>query len=484
MDSIEEFRKYGKQMVDFIADYHENIHNVPVIPDVKPGYMRSLVPDTAPDAPEDWDSVFKDINNVVMPGLTHWHSPHFHAYYPTANSYPALLGSMLSDAIGCIGFSWMASPACTELEMITMDWLVKMLGLPTFFLHSDPGKGGGVIQGSASESTLVSLLAAKAKILKKIKTDCDNDKPEDSSKLVAYCSQQAHSSVERAAMLGHVRIRLLDIDDKFSLRGNTLQETINKDRADGLVPFFVCATLGTTSVCSFDNIKELGEVSQKEGLWMHIDAAYAGSAFICPEYRYLLEGIENTDSFNFNAHKWLFVNFDCSVMFVKDASCLVETFMVDPLYLKHEHQNAIPDYRHWQLPLGRRFRSLKLWFVIKTCGVQGLQSHIRKQIGLAAEFKQMVECDQRFEIAADVNMGLVCFRYKGSNEFNEDLNCRINAAAKIHMTPSSVKGKFVLRFVVASRLTESVDVKFAWEEISKHVDILESELSVADESEK
>ena len=465
-------------MIDLIADYHDNIRNMPVIPDVQPGYMRSLVPDEAPARPESLDRVFEDINKAIMPGLTHWHSPRFHAYYPTANSYPALLGDMLSGAIGCVGFTWMANPACTELEMITIDWLVKMLELPQCFLNSDPGKGGGVIQGSASEATLVAVLAAKARKLSDIKI-AGTDKP-DSSKLVAYCSKQAHSSVERTAMLTNVTIRLLETDELFSLGGHTLQDAVKKDKENGLIPFFVCATLGTTTVCSFDNVVELSEVSKQENMWIHIDAAYAGSAFICPEYRYLMKGVENTDSFNFNAHKWLLVNIDCSVMFFKDATYFVDTFNVDPLYLKHEHQSVITDYRHWQIPVGRRFRSLKLWFVLKTYGVQGLQAHIRKQISLASEFKKLVEEDKRFEIFTDVIMGLVCFRFEGSNDFNKELNRRINAAGKIHMTPSLVNGCFILRFLVSSRLTESSDIRFAWEEIVQHANELEMEFNKRD----
>ena len=297
-----------------------------------------------------------------MPGVTHWHHPQFHAYFPTANSYPGIgsnlfclqelptskiclsVADMLSGAISCIGFSWLASPACTELEMLTMDWLGKMLNLPEHFLFSSEGPGGGVIQGTASEATLVALLSARARVV----TEYMEAHPEEEvvhgglfSRLVAYGSKQAHSSVERAGLLAGVRMRLLESDADFSLRGDTLEAAAKEDLERGLIPFCVVATLGTTSSCAFDNLQEIGPVCQQLGLWLHVDAAYAGSSFICPEFRPLLNGIELADSFNFNPHKWMLVNFDCSAMWFKDASLTVDAFSVDPVYLKHRHQGQV-----------------------------------------------------------------------------------------------------------------------------------------------
>lgn len=455
-------------MINLIADYHENIRDLPAIPDVKPGYMREVLPKEAPQLPESWSSVVEDINKAILPGSTHWHSPRFHAYYPSGNSYPAILGGILGDAIGCIGFTWMANPACTELEMITMDWLVKMSGLPDHFLHTSPGKGGGVIQGSASESTLVALLAAKKKKLKEM-GDLESDQ-----NLVCYMSKQAHSSIERAALLANMKMRVLDTDSRYSLRGDKLSECVQQDKAQGLVPCFIVATLGTTNVCSFDHLRELGEVARQENMWIHVDAAYAGAAMICPEHRHLMDGVELIDSFVFNCHKWLMVNFDCSAMFVRDSSDLVDAFNVDPHYLKHDYQkHDVPDFRHWQLPLGRRFRSLKLWLVLKSYGVVGLQEHVRKQISLARHFETLVASDCRFSVFFDVTMGLVTFRYDGSNDDNEELQRRINGAGKIYMTPANVDNKIVMRFVVGSRLTEVEDVEFAWRDIVKHAGEME-----------
>ncbi|XP_010006648.1 PREDICTED: aromatic-L-amino-acid decarboxylase isoform X3 [Chaetura pelagica] len=421
MDAAE-FRKRGKEMVDYIADYLEKIDKRQVFPDVEPGYLRPLIPDCAPQNPESFEDVFKDIEKIIMPGVTHWHSPYFFAYFPAASSFPALLADMLSGGIGCMGFSWAASPACTELETVMLDWLGKMINLPEEFLAGNSGQGGGVIQGSASEATLMSLLAARTKAVRQVQSE----KPELTEadimgRLVAYASDQ------------------------------------------------FCATLGTTSCCSFDKLLELGPICNKENIWMHVDAAYAGSAFICPEFRHLLNGVEFADSFNFNPHKWLLVNFDCSAMWVKKRSDLTGAFKLEPLYLQHHHQESglITDYRHWQIPLGRRFRSLKLWFVLRMYGVKGLQEHIRKHVRLSHLFEHLVLQDERFEICAEVILGLVCFRLKGSNELNEALLKIINEAKKIHLVPCHLQDKFVLRFAVCSRTVESTHIKFAWQHISQ-----------------
>uniref|UniRef100_A0A8C2BV14 Aromatic-L-amino-acid decarboxylase n=1 Tax=Cyprinus carpio TaxID=7962 RepID=A0A8C2BV14_CYPCA len=425
MDAAE-FRRRGKEMVDYVADYLENIEKRQVYPDVEPGYLRSLIPEEAPLEAESYEDVVKDIERVIMPGVTHWHSPYFYAYFPTAHSFPAMLADMLCGAIGCIGFSW----------------------------------------GTASEATLIALLAARSKIIKLIQTDHpDRSETDIISKLVAYSSDQAHSSVERAGLIGGVRMKKIPTDSKFSVRGAALQKVLEEDRAAGLIPFFFCATLGTTPSCAFDCITELGPICNAEKIWMHIDAAYAGSAFICPEFRPLLNGIEFADSFNFNPHKWLLVNFDCSAMWVKKRSDIIGAFKIEPLYLKHDHQES-GNQSHWQIPLGRRFRSLKMWFVFRMYGLKGLQAYIRKHVGLAKEFESLVKADQRFEISADVVLGLVCFRLKGSNELNEILLKRINSARKIHLVPCQLAGKFVLRFAVCARTTESRHVREAWSHIS------------------
>ncbi|XP_037130934.1 aromatic-L-amino-acid decarboxylase isoform X1 [Syngnathus acus] len=465
-----EFRRRGKEMVDFVADYLENVEQRPVYPDVEPGYLRSLIPTEAPLEPETYEEIMKDVERVIMPGITHWHSPYFYAYFPAASSYPAMLADMLCGAIGCIGFSWASSPACTELETVMLDWLGKMLQLPESFLAGTCGHGGGVIQGTASEATLMSLLAARCKAVRRVHSmDPEKSEPEILTKLVAYTSEQSHSSVERAGLIGGVTMKKIPTDSTYAVTGELLKKIVEKDKEAGLIPFYFCATLGTTASCAFDPISQLGPICNEHNMWMHVDAAYAGSAFICPEFRPLLNGIEFADSFNLNPHKWLLVNFDCSAMWVKKRQDMIGAFKVEPLYLRHENQESglVTDYRHWQIPLGRRFRSLKMWFVFRMYGLHGLQAHIRKQVCLAKEFESLVRADQRFEICADVIMGLVCFRLKGSNELNQNLLKRITKNREIHLVPCYLSGRFVLRFAICSRTTESRHIREAWRHITQ-----------------
>uniref|UniRef100_A0A3Q2EKC5 Aromatic-L-amino-acid decarboxylase n=1 Tax=Cyprinodon variegatus TaxID=28743 RepID=A0A3Q2EKC5_CYPVA len=463
MDAAE-FRRRGKEMVDYVADYLENIEQRPVYPDLEPGYLRSLIPTEAPLEPESYEEIMHDVERVIMPGITHWHSPNFFAYFPAASSYPAMLADMLCGAIGCIGFSWAASPACTELETVMLDWLGKMLHLPESFIAGTHGHGGGVIQGTASEATLISLLAARCKAIRRVlATDPKTSEADILSKLVAYTSEQAHSSVERAALIGAIMMRKVPTDEDYSVREEMLRKMVEEDKAAGLIPFYFCATLGTTPSCAFDRIMELGPLCNKENMWMHIDAAYAGSAFICPEFRPLLNGIEYADSFNFNPHKWLLVNFDCSAMWVKERTDIIGAFKMEPLYLKHENQES----DHFISPLGRRFRSLKLWFVFRMYGLKGLQAHIRKQVALAKEFESLVRADKRFEICAEVVLGLVCFRLKGSNDLNQTLLKRITKSRELHLVPCQLSGRFVLRFAICARTTESRHIQQAWRHITQ-----------------
>jgi len=352
-----------------------------------------------------------------------------------------------------------------------LDWLGKMLNLPKEFLACSGGKGGGVIQGTASEATLVALLGAKAKKVKEIKEQHPEwDENVIISKLVGYCSTQAHSSVERAGLLGGIKVRLISPDSEYKLRGAHLEAAINEDIKSGLIPFLTVVTLGTTNSCAFDALDECASVSKAFNLWTHVDAAYAGSAFICPEYRYLMKGIEEADSFNFNPHKWLLVNFDCSAMWLKEPNWIVNAFNVDPLYLKHDMQGSAPDYRHWQIPLGRRFRALKLWFVLRLYGQENLQTYIRRHCAFAKYFEKLCLSDQRFEIVAKVQMGLVCFRLKGINDLNELLLKKINSRGNIHLVPSKIGDIYFLRLAICSRFTKETDIDFSWNEIRAAAD--------------
>ncbi|XP_055639733.1 histidine decarboxylase isoform X3 [Toxorhynchites rutilus septentrionalis] len=477
---FDEYRVRGKEMVDYIADYLQNIRERRVFPDVKPGYMRNLMPDAAPVEGEPWQAIIDDVERVIMPGVTHWQSPHMHAYFPALNSFPSMIGDMLADAINCLGFTWASSPACTELESIVMNWLGKMIGLPDEFLHM-PGisKGGGVIQTTASESTMVCLLAGRTLAIRKFHEHTPGlQDAEINARLVAYCSDQAHSSVEKAALIGLVRMRFIESDDNLSMGGRALEEAIEEDIKQGLIPFWVCATLGTTGASSFDNLAEIGDVCQKYKLWLHADAAYAGSAFICPEFRVWLKGIEKADSIAFNPSKWLMVHFDCTAMWVKNSGALHRTFNVEPLYLQHENSGLAIDYMHWQIPLSKRFRALKLWFVLRSFGIKGLQKHIREGVRLAQKFEALVLADNRFEIPAARHLGMVVFRLKGENDLTEKLLKRLNHRGNLHAVPASLKGKYVIRFTITSTYTTNEDLLKDWNEIRTVADELLKEMDI------
>ncbi|KHN71251.1 Aromatic-L-amino-acid decarboxylase [Toxocara canis] len=464
-----EFREHGKEMIDYIVDYLENIHKRRVVPAIEPGYLRDSLPHDAPQHPESYAAVMEDFEKFIMPGVTHWQHPRFHAYFPAGNSFPSILADMISDALGCMGFSWAACPAMTELEIIMLDWFGKMIGLPPEFLpFTENGRGGGVIQGSASECNFVSLLAARFEVLKELRQRFPFvEEGLLMSKLVAYCSKEAHSSVEKACMIAMVKLRILETDSKFRLRGETLRIAIQEDRNLGMIPFFVSTTLGTTSCCSFDVLSEIGPVCHENDLWLHVDGAYGGSAMICPEFRYLMSGIEYAMSFNTNPNKWMLVNFDCSTMWVKDRYKLTQALVVDPLYLQHSWMDKAIDYRHWGIPLSRRFRSLKLWFVIRMYGVEGLQSYIREHVRLAKKFEQLVRADDMFEIVGEVVMGLVCFRMKASNEANQALLTKLNSSGRIHMVPASLNQQFVIRFCVCAENANERDIQIAYDIISQ-----------------
>ncbi|OQV22629.1 Aromatic-L-amino-acid decarboxylase [Hypsibius exemplaris] len=475
----DEFRRAGREMIDYVADYLENIRDRQVTPSVQQGYLRKLVPEKAPQTGEAWEDVFADVERVIMPGVTHWHSPRFHSYFPSATSYPAILGDILSDAISGLGFSWTSNPASTELETVVMDWLAHMLGLPEHFLFSFKGPGGGVIEGSASEASLMTILGAKAKAIRETKAKHpDWTDGQITDKLIAYYSEQAHSSAQRATTLAHVTGRGLPTDEEQSLRGSSLAQAIEEDRAAGLIPFYVLATSGTTPHCAFDNLTELGAICQAEELWLHVDAAYAGSAFICPEFRHWMAGVECVDSFNFNPHKWLLVNFDCSALWLKDMSLISQALDYNCPIIRPNPDSgeAMPDFRHYQVALGRRCRSMKVWFVLRMYGVEGLQKYIRTQVGLAKEFEKLVQLDDRFEMMVPVRLGLACFRLKASGEANMRLMKRINDSKRLFLTHAMLNGQAIFRFTAGASRTNSADIHHSWKIIQEEAtDFLKGE---------
>ncbi|XP_037817203.1 3,4-dihydroxyphenylacetaldehyde synthase 2 [Lucilia sericata] len=479
------FREFGKAAVDFIADYMENIRDCDILPTVQPGYLFDLLPKEIPEKPQDWKEVLQDIDRIIKPGITHWQSPNMHAYYPTASSYPSIVGDMLANGFSVIGFSWICSPACTELEVVVMDWLAKFLKLPQQFLHTTDGPGGGIIQGSASESVLVAVIAAREQTVRRMKEKHpEMTESEIRGKLVAYSSDQSNSCIEKAGVLSAVPIRLLPAGDDLIFRGEMLQKALDEDLAKGLIPIICIATLGTTGTCAYDDIESLGKICNQHDLWLHVDAAYAGAAFALEEFSELRNGLEMVDSLNFNLHKFLMVNFDCSAMWLKDANKVVDSFNVDRIYLKHKYegQTQIPDFRHWQIPLGRRFRALKVWITFRTVGAEGLRAHIRKHMALAERFENYVLSDPRFEVVTKRTLGLVCFRPKGENKRTTDLLHYITERKKIYMIQAKHAGKHFLRFVVCGMDPKDEDIDFAWKEIQSQMDIVlekEQELLIA-----
>ncbi|KAK7873607.1 hypothetical protein R5R35_009297 [Gryllus longicercus] len=465
-----EFIDFAGAAAEYIADYLTSVRDRRVLPAVEPGYLRDLLPEAAPERPEHWRHVLADVERVIMPGMTHWQSPRFHAYYPTGSSFAAMVGEMLSAGLGCIGFSWAASPVATELETHMMDWLARLLALPEHFLNAAPGPGGGVLQGSASEATLVALLAAKERTVRRLlEEQPEQDAALLKTRLVAYTCDQANSSVEKAGLLASLPMRLLPSDAQGRLRADVLQRAVDEDRANGLLPCFVVATLGSTPTCAFDPLPELGQLCQRERLWLHVDAAYAGTALLCPEYRHIAEGAELADSFCVNPHKWMLINFDCSAMWVRDSHQLVEAFTVDRIYLAHHKQGLAPDYRNWQIPLGRRFRALKLWLVLRLHGAEGLRAHVRHQVALARHFEALARAHAAVHVAT-VALGLVCFRLQGPEALTEELLAALRTRGRIYVVAGAAEGRLVIRFCICSRLTRAADVDFAWEEIRQQAE--------------
>ncbi len=468
--SPEEFRKHGHAVIDWIADYYARIESFPVMSRVKPGQVLNLLPAAAPQHGETFDAILGDINRVILPGITHWQSPNFFGFFPANASGPGILGDLMSSGLAVQGMLWSTSPACTELETQVLDWVVEMLGLPEHFLSSS--SGGGVIQDTASSSSLCAMLAGRERATKygSNQKGCDG-------RLVAYTSTQAHSSIEkdaRIAGIGAENLRLIEVDETFAMRPDALARRIEQDKRTGLIPCFVSATFGTTSSNAMDPLREIGEICHEHNIWFHVDGAMSGTAALCPEFRHFQNGLELADSYCFNPHKWMFTNFDCDCFWVADRHALIQTLSVLPEYLRNKasESGAVIDYRDWHIQLGRRFRSLKLWFVIRHYGIEGLQHHIREHVRLAHEFADWVRQDHRFELAAPVPLNLVCFRLKGSDAANQSLMDRLNRSGDLFLTHTKLNNKLTLRFCVGQTNTQERHVKRAWERIREEAEKL------------
>lgn len=459
----EEFRKHGHAVVDWIADYYKRIEEFPVLSQVAPGEIRASLPAQAPEQGESFPEILHDVEKLILPGVTHWQSPNFFAFFPSNASGPAILGDLLSSGLGVQGMLWAASPAATELETLVLDWLVPALGLPEQFLSTRTG--GGVIQDTASSASLCAILAARERA-----TGFHSNRTGVHGKLVAYTSNQAHSSIEKGiqiAGIGRENLRLIDVDRNFAMRPEALEQAILKDRARGLTPFFVCATVGSTSSNAIDPVPEIGPIAKRNGLWLHVDAAMSGTAALCPEFRHLHHGLEYADSYCFNPHKWMFTNFDCDCFYVADRRSLIETLSVVPEYLRNRatESGAVIDYRDWHIPLGRRFRSLKLWFVLRHYGIEGLQFHIREHVRLAQQFASWVERDDRFELAVEPPLNLVCFRLKSGDQENQRLLDALNRSGRLYLTHTRLTDRLTLRLSIGQTHTTERHVGEAWARI-------------------
>ncbi len=459
--STSRFREEGKKIVDWIADYYEQIEQYPVLSRVKPGEIKSKLPGHAPQTGESIDAMMQDLNEIVLPGITHWQSPNFYAYFPSNTSFPSILGDLISSGLGVQGMIWATSPAATELETRVLDWLAEMMEMPPAFFSTS--SGGGVLQDTASTSALTAVIAARERA-----TGFESNRSGVRQHLVAYVSDQTHSSLEKAikmAGVGSDNLRIVAVDESFAMNPDDLKRQIHKDRAAGNIPFFVCATIGTTSSNAMDPVKAIGEICREEKCWLHVDAAMAGTAMICPEFRHLKTGVDLADSFCFNPHKWMFTNFDCDVFWVADRAELINAFTILPEYLRNKatESGEVFDYRDWHVQLGRRFRSLKLWFVIRHYGVEGLQYHIRKHVAMAREFAGWVKESDDFELIMDPPLNLVCFRHKSNDDINMRLMHAVNNSGEAFFTHTKLNGRVVLRMSIAQTHTEREHVLKCWE---------------------
>ncbi|MGZ4188469.1 MAG: pyridoxal-dependent decarboxylase [Actinomycetota bacterium] len=458
--SAEEFRRHGHAIVDRIAEYLSSLDDRAVRSNVKPGDVRASLPPHPPEQPEAFDAVLRDVESIIMPGITHWQSPSFFGYFPANTSEPAILGELLSAGLGVQGMLWATSPACTELETHVLDWLIEMLGLPARF-RSD-GDGGGVIQDTASSATLCAIIAARERA-----TRGETNARGVRDPLVVYASKEAHSSVEKAvriAGIGSENLRAIGVDPAtLAMDARGLAAAVEADVAAGRTPVAVVATVGTTGTTAFDPVGAIADVCERHGIWLHVDAAYAGTAALCPEFRWINDGVERADSYCFNPHKWMLTTFDCDAFWVADRAALIGALSILPEYLRNAatETGAVIDYRDWQIPLGRRFRALKLWFVIRHYGVSGLRAHVRTHVAITQEFASWVAVDERFEIPVPHPLSLVCFRLRTGDEATARLLERVNDAG-LFLTHTKVDGRMTLRLAVGATRTEHRHVERAW----------------------
>ena len=472
----EDFRRHGHDLVDWMADYMETVEVYPVRAQTAPGEIASKLPEAPPEAGEPMERMFADFKSDVMPGITHWQHPRFFAYFPANSSPPSVLAEMLTATLGAQCMLWQTSPAATEMETRVLDWLRQMTGLPEGLT--------GVIQDSASGAILCALLTAREKVTN---WDANERGLGQQPVLTVYTSNQTHSATEKNVKiigLGRENLRLIDVDDNFALRPDVLEERILADKAAGCVPTCVVASIGATGVGAVDPLRAIGEICERHGIFLHVDAAWAGTAWLLPEQRWMLDGIEYADSLVFNPHKWMLTNFDCSAHFVRDPDALIRTLSILPEFLKSREQGAVIDYRDWSVPLGRRFRALKLWMVIRSYGAEGLRKIIRKHIDLAVMLEEWIAAEPDFEIVAPRSLALINFRYhpagidepEALDRLNAALLQRINDDGRIYLTQNKVRGRAAIRFSIGQTNTEQRHVREGWDVVTEIARSLDTEL--------
>ncbi|MFQ5785814.1 MAG: pyridoxal phosphate-dependent decarboxylase family protein [Alphaproteobacteria bacterium] len=458
----DEFRRHAHTFVDWMADYLETVERYPVRARVGPGDIAARLPEDPPETGEPMEAIFRDFETIVMPGITHWQHPGFFAYFPCNSSPPSVLAEMLTATLGVQGMLWQTSPAATELEIRVLDWLRRMTGLSEGL--------AGVIQDTASSATLCALVSARERATQGRGNAAGLG---SAGVLTTYCSAEAHSSVEKdigIAGLGRENLRAIPVDETFALRPEALDAAIRDDRAAGRTPVCVVATLGTTGVSGFDPLRAIGEICRRHDIWLHVDAAWAGAALLLPEQRWMIDGVEHADSIVLNPHKWLLTNLDCSAYFVRDPRALTRSFAILPEYLKTAEGDHVVDFRDWGVPLGRRFRALKLWFVIRSYGVAGLREMIAGHIAMAQALADEVAANDDFEVLAPARLALFCFRYRPPglddearlDALNRRLLDAINAGGTAYFTQTLVGGRFAIRFCVGQTRTERRHVEAAW----------------------
>ncbi len=463
------FRQYGYKFVDWLADYMKGIEAYPVMSRLKPGDVSRQLPAEPPQQAEPLDLIFSDFQKIILPGITHWQHPGWFGYFPANNSPASVLAELLTAGLGAQCMSWQTSPAATELEETVMNWLRRMIGLPDGL--------AGVIQDTASTATLCAFLTARENA-----TGFKVNERGAREPLIVYASAEAHSSVEKdvkIAGFGKENLRSIPTDENFALIPARLEEAVLEDKRRGLQPCCVVATVGTTSSTAVDPLRPIGQVCRRHGLWLHVDAAFAGTAAVLPEMRWMLDGVEFADSFVFNPHKWMLTNFDCSAYFVRDPGLLRRTFEIRPEYLKTGQDAVVKNFRDWGIPLGRRFRALKLWFVIRSYGLEGIQAMVREHLRLARLFEALVRSEPGFEVLAPVNLSLVCFRWNDGRRSEEELAAlnqklpdKVNASGRVYLTHTSLRGKYTIRLVVGQRTTEERHVRLAWELLTSEAEKL------------